>query len=147
MYVQSLALTQKLPWHRPLIVDDIRKSPPAAQLSLSTSTHRYMVLNRDEHEAELRKARVDAYRERQVDITEDGEKKLHPRSRCYVTYDGIALEGLVKLGQILDHETGDARIVGEALSDIIAEALTPEKVTEALRQREERDRRAKAWGS
>jgi hypothetical protein len=120
MSIQSLAL--KLPWHRPLIVEDIMLSPPAAQLSLSPTTWRYMVLNRDEKKAELNKARVDSYRERQVDIMEDGEKKPHPRACCTVAYDATILDMLVAMGQILDAETDDTKEVGKAISEMLAEA-------------------------
>jgi hypothetical protein len=109
-------------WHPPQIVEDTRLSPDAGQLSLSTKVHRYMVLNRDEDEAKLRKARVDSYRERQVDITKDGEKIPHPRACCSVAYDGDILDMLVGMGQILDHETTDCKEVGKAISDMIAEA-------------------------
>jgi hypothetical protein len=120
MSIQSSAL--KLPWHPPRIVEHITLSPDAGQLSLSTRTHRYMVLNRDEHEAELRKARVDNYRERQVDITKDGEKKPHPRACCIVAYDGDILNMLVAMGQILDAEANDSKEVGKAISEMLAEA-------------------------
>jgi hypothetical protein len=118
----SIQLALKLPWHPPQIVEHIRLSPDAGQLSLSTSTHRYMVLNRDEKKAELSRARVDNYRERQVDITKDGEKKPHPRACCTVAYDAGILDMLVAMGQILDAETDDPKEVGKAISEMLAEA-------------------------
>jgi len=118
----SIQLALKLPWHPPQIVEHIRLCPDAGQLSLSTSTHRYMVLNRDEEKAELSKARVDAYRARQVDITEDGEKKSHPRACCTVAFDEDILNMLVAMGQILDAETDDTKEVGKAISEMLAES-------------------------
>ena len=97
-------------------------SPPAAELLLSTRSHRYFVRNRDEHEAEMNLARVDRWRGRQVDIMEDGKKKSHPRACCSVAYDGDILNMLVEMGQILDGETDDAREVGKAISEMLAEA-------------------------
>ena len=119
--------TQKLPWHPPQIVEHIIKSPAAAQLLLSGFNpgdphNRWKIRNRDDHEAELRDARVDKHRKLQVDITKDGEKKSHPRVCCTVAYDGDILNMLVAMGQILDTETDDPKEVGKAISEMLAEA-------------------------
>jgi hypothetical protein len=111
----------------PIVSIGIVISPPVGQLSLSTgnpgSPHNgYKVLNRDENEAELSKARVDKYRARQVDIMKDGEKKPHPRACCNVVYDEDILNMLVGMGQILDAETEDSKEVGKAISEMLAEA-------------------------
>jgi hypothetical protein len=106
---------------------DVEIKPPAAKLLLSGINpgdpyNGYKVRNRNEHEAELSKARVDSYRDRQVDITKDGEKKDHPRACCTVAYDGDILNMLVAMGQILDTETDDPKEVGKAISGMLAES-------------------------
>src|SRR5258707_12129562 len=89
MSIQSSA--PKLPWHRPLIVDDIRKSPPAGQLSLSPGTFKWF--NRDEEKAELNKDAQARWRA--------NDKKGRA---CYtVACDGDVLNMLVGTGHILDH--------------------------------------------
>jgi hypothetical protein len=108
----SIQLALKLPWHPPQIVEHIRLCPDAGQLTLSTSTHRYMVKNRDEEKAKLNQVRVDAFREREA----------HQQSCCTIRYDGDVLNMLVGTGHILDAETDDTKEVGKAISDMIAEA-------------------------
>jgi hypothetical protein len=107
-----------IPWHPPRVdileVIDVVLIPPAAQLRLICCKPKRKYIDH-EHEAELNRERVASWRERQAD-------PKHTRACCTVAYEGHVLDGLVKLGQIQDNETGDPRIVGKALSDMLAEA-------------------------
>jgi hypothetical protein len=104
-------------WHPPHIAEHIMLSPPTYQLRISRKHPIH-----PEREAELNRARVATHRERQVDIMPNGKKKKHPRDCCTVLYDEDILNMLVGTGQILDHETEDAREVGKAISEMLAEA-------------------------
>jgi hypothetical protein len=131
-------------WHPPLIYDydDYEISPPAGQLKMPTGL-KTVLRRRNPEKATTWREAIDHYkREKKLNAEAQGRwrNKDPTRGRCTVEYEGYVLDGLVKLGRILDNETGDAKIIGEALSEIIAELLTPEAVTELLRQA-----RAKSW--
>jgi hypothetical protein len=132
--------TARIPWHPPMIFEfvDHGISPRAAQLTLS-SRHPKREHTDKEREAQMNREAVDRWRERQYDVYPDGrpnKNKQNKRVCCIVEYESYVLDGLVALGQIQENETGDAKIVGAALSEIIAEVLTPEAVAEALRARD-----------
>jgi hypothetical protein len=98
--------TQKLPWHRPRIVEDTMLCPDAGQLSLSTSNpgnphNGYKVRNHNLLKAEQNNARVkkcNAGKKNKNPIT-----KKTDRRRCYRVYmldsDVIALLDDVELKQ------------------------------------------------
>jgi hypothetical protein len=113
----------RAPWHPPKIWEciDHTITPRAGRLKLSS---RHPKKEHTDHvrAAEMNLARVDGWRERQYDIDRDGNKTSHFRSRCMITYDGDVLDMLVDMREIRDNETGDAKIVGEAISDMLAEA-------------------------
>ena len=101
---------QKLPSLPPRIVEHIVLSPDGAQLRLSSRHPKRNHTDR-EREAEMNQARVDRWRA--------NDKKARA---CYsVACDGDVLNMLVGMGQILDTETGDDKIVGEAISEMLAE--------------------------
>jgi len=94
-------------------------SPKAAQLTL-TSRH-----PKREHTDREREARINAeaqanWRNRQVD--REFRNRSNPRSCSTVESDRDVLDMLVDMGWILDHETGDPKIVGQAISDMLADA-------------------------
>jgi hypothetical protein len=148
------APTTKSVWHKPVIttlavkregvgwldqsgaiITDIDRviCPPAAQLKLSTSKTKRQHTDK-EREAQLNREAVERWRERQHD--KQYRNKSNPRVCCTVEYDSFVLDGLVALGQIQENEIGESKIVGAALSEIIAEVLTPEAVAEAMRARD-----------
>jgi hypothetical protein len=118
------AVPRNIPWR---VVEHIVITPPTTQLRLSS--HKPKREHTDhERDAQRNREAVERWRERQYDITKDGKKKSHPRSCCTTVYDGDVLDMLVGMGQILDHETGDPKIVGQAISDMLAEAAQAWKV-------------------
>jgi hypothetical protein len=111
----------RLPWHPPMIFETIDHVivPRAAQLVIS-SRHPKREHTDHERDAQLNREAVNAWRERQYD--KQHKNKINPRACYTVEGDGDLLNMLVGMGQILDSETGDPKIVGEAISDMLAEA-------------------------
>jgi hypothetical protein len=119
-------------WHPPMIfefVDHVR-SPPAAQLTLS-SRHPRREHTDKEREDRLNREAVERWRERQHDKRH--KNRINPRSCYTVEVDGDVLDMLMGMGQILDNETGDVKIVGKAISDMLAEAAQAWKVRRRYR--------------
>ena len=110
----SLALNASVPsWHPPLIFEseDIVRTPHTGQLWI-TSKHPKRNHTDREREAELNAAAQARWRA--------NDKKARA---CYdVGCDADVLTMLVETGYILDAETGDDKIVGEALADMLADA-------------------------
>ena len=97
------------PWHPPQIIELFM--PPAARLRIS-SRHPKREHTDREREAELNREAQARWR------VNDKRARV-----CYiVACDSDVLDMLVGMGQILDTETGDDKIVGKAISDMLAEA-------------------------
>jgi hypothetical protein len=116
------AAARNIPW---CVVEHIVISPRAGQLKL-TSRHPNKEHTNHEREAQRNLEAVERWRERQYD--KQHKNKINPRVCCIVEYDADVLNMLVGMGQILDHETGDPKIVGQAISDMLAEAAHAWKV-------------------
>jgi hypothetical protein len=107
----------------PDIAEDIVICPPAGRLTLS-SRHPKKEHTDHEREARLNAEAQARWKNRNYDVYPDGrpnKNKSKKRTCCTTEYDGDILDMLVGLGRIEDGETDDPRIVGEAISEMMAE--------------------------
>ena len=95
-------------------------SPPAAQLKLSGPRPSRKRTDH-EREAQMNREAQDRWRGRQYD--KQRPNTINPRVCYTIEIDSGVLDMLVDTGQILDHETSDPKIVGETISEMLAEAV------------------------
>lgn len=112
-------------WHPPLIweYDDHVRTPSAAQLVLSSRHPRREHTDKARMD-ELNREAVARWRVRQFDVYPDGrpnKNRTKKRTSCNTQFDEDILNMLVGMGQILDSETDDPRIVGETIYEFMAE--------------------------
>jgi hypothetical protein len=141
-----MTATARLQWHPPMIFkfDDHQMSPQAGKLKMRVGNNPYPkgatwqeIIDRYKHDKELNLQAVHDWRDRQYDTFADGsinKNKLRKRVCATVEYEGYVIDGLVALGHIQENETDDLKIIGSALSDVIADVLSPDAVAERLRQ-------------
>ena len=106
--------------------EDHEISPRAGQLALSSRRPKKEHTDK-EREARMNREGVERWRERQYD--KQDLTMENPRSCYTIEADADALDMLVGMGQIQDNETGDAKEVGKAISEMLAEAARAWKKT------------------